>query len=238
MHNFKGKHILIIGGTGGIGNDAARAFVELGASVSVTSRKGSDAGPDVLTMDVRDEAQVASAVAGAIQAHGPIDVVVYAPTAPVRYGTIAQKTWANMQEHLEVQAKGFFSVVQSLMDQMKQGTKTKFIVLLTEYCIGNPPAGYADYVSAKYALMGLGKTMAMELARYGSTVNFISPGMVDTDLIADVPKKAVEMEAAENPMKRIGRPEDVTGAILYLASSGADYVNGANITINGGNVML
>jgi 3-oxoacyl-[acyl-carrier protein] reductase len=137
-----------------------------------------------------------------------------------------------------VQVKGFFYIVKQLMDQMKQKKKVKFIVISTEYCIGKPPAGLSDYITAKYGLLGLSKCMAVELAQYGSTVNIISPGMVETPLLKGVPSIFKEMNAEQNPFGRIATPKDVTGAILFLASDTSDYLNGTNITVNGGGVML
>ena len=116
--------------------------------------------------------------------------------------------------------------------------KIKFIVLLTEYCFGRPPQRVSHYVTAKYSLMGLSKTMAIELARYGSTVNMISPGMTNTDLLNNLPSKLIEIEEKKNPLKRIAEPEDIANAVLFLASEESNYYNGTNLLINGGNVIF
>ena len=86
--------------------------------------------------------------------------------------------------------------------------------------------------------MGMAKTMAVELAQYGCTVNMVSPGMVETPLLDSLPSKLIEMNAYQNPLKRNAVPDDVSNVISFLASDQSDYINGANIVINGGAVMI
>jgi 3-oxoacyl-[acyl-carrier protein] reductase len=86
--------------------------------------------------------------------------------------------------------------------------------------------------------MGFAKTMAVELAQYGCTVNSISPGMVDTALLKDMPHKLIELTAHNNPLKRIASPEDISNVVSFLASDETDYLNGVNIPVNGGGVIL
>ena len=109
---------------------------------------------------------------------------------------------------------------------------------MTEYCIGKPPKGVAAYLTAKSALLGLSKVLSLELAEAKSTVNMISPGMVETKLIENLPKKLIEMTAYNNPLKKIASAEDIANVISFLASNDSDYLNGVNIPINGGNVQF
>jgi 3-oxoacyl-[acyl-carrier protein] reductase len=127
--------------------------------------------------------------------------------------------------------------VKALAPQIKARHRTRIIVVITEACAGRPPAGVSDYVTAKYALMGLARALASELARYNCTVNMISPGMTATSFIAGLPPKLAEMTAEQNPMKRIAQPDDIAGVAAFLASDEADYLNGVNIPVNGGAVM-
>lgn len=246
--NMKGKNILVVGGTGGIGSDVVRTFIDQGARVFATyyNEQEMEALKPTLEqgtcnfvfMDVRDERSVSDAFSAIQQEAGRIDVLVFAPTAPTKHGRIDMKTWEAFQEHIHVQIKGFFCVMQKLMPQIKQKQPVKVVVLSTEYCIGKPPTGISDYVTAKYGLLGLSKCMATEVARYGSTVNIVSPGMVETPLLETVPSVFKELSADQNPLGRIAIPKDVTSAILFLASDSAGYLNGANITVNGGGVMI
>ena len=129
-------------------------------------------------------------------------------------------------------------VTKALNKQILKKYKTKFIVLTTEYCMATPPKGLSHYVTSKYAVMGMAKTMAVELAQYNCTVNMVSPGMVETRLLDSLPSKLIEMTAYQNPLKRNAVPDDVSNVISFLASDQSHYINGANIVINGGAVMV
>ena len=135
-----------------------------------------------------------------------------------------------------MQAGGFFHAVKALWPQMKEHP-IRLVTILTEYVTGAPPAGLSDYVSAKYALMGLCKSMAIELAKYDCTVNMVSPGITETGLIAKLPPKMIELQAAQNPLQRIAEPDDVASAVAFLLSPESRYVNGVNMLVNGGGRM-
>ena len=85
--------------------------------------------------------------------------------------------------------------------------------------------------------MGMAKTMAIELSQYNSTVNMISPGMVETPLLNSLPSKLIELTSHQNPLSRNALPDDVSSAISFLASDQSNYLNGVNIVINGGGIM-
>jgi 3-oxoacyl-[acyl-carrier protein] reductase len=112
------------------------------------------------------------------------------------------------------------------------------IIAFTTQSIETPTVGWLPYITAKSALHGLSKSLAVELAPKGITVNMISPGMTDTELIMDIPEKSRLMVAARAPLRRLAKPEDIAGAVSFLASPKADYITGETIRINGGQVML
>lgn len=242
------KKALVVGASGGIGTAIARAFLKDGMDVWGTyfqdasnldalKEKGKNhfySGP----MDCSQEESVKKEMASVLNEFKTLDVLVYTVTPPITYSSVLKSEWKNFQKHLEVQLKGFLIIVQALQPQFLSSRKTKIITVLSEYCSGKPASGISDYISAKYALMGLSKSLAVELARYNSTVNMISPGMTETDLLASLPAKAVEFAALNNPMKRIAVPQDVAGAASFLASDKSDYLNGVNLLINGGGVMV
>lgn len=236
MNISNGKSVLVVGGSGGIGRAVIRCLAADGLAVAATYRSHQpedSANPTWHELDVTDS----NAVIRLVHHLPPSDVIVYAPTAPTAHHPIAKLDWKAMQAHHDVQVKGFFNLVKAIQPQLKD-RPAHFIIILTEYCLGQPPAGLADYVSAKYALMGLAKTMAVELGKYGSRVNMVSPGMTQTELLAELPVKLVELTAAQNPLGRIARPEDVAAVVSFLASDGASYLNGVNIPVNGGGRMV
>lgn len=243
------KTVLIIGGTGGIGSVIAKAFLQRNNKVCVTYRDKSAAEKvffDCLSsadfsmypMDLFESDLIAKAMENIIKDRATIDVVVYAPTMKVEHKPIIILEWDDCQKQIDIQVRGLLCIVKNLLSRFQNRHRTKFIVISSDYVIGKPPAGIADYITAKYALMGLAKAMAVEGAKYNMTFNIISPGITNTDLISTLPSKFVEIAALNNPLKRIAKPEDVSNAVLFLAEDTSDYLNGVNITVNGGGTML
>ena len=142
--------------------------------------------------------------------------------------------WKDFQEHIDIQIKAFFTLVRLILKNSNQKERVKFIILLTEYCFGKPPSNISHYVAAKYGLMGFVKSLAAELDANKYTFNMVSPGMVETGLVSNLPPKLIEMTAQSNPLKRIATPTDVANIISFLDSEESNYLNGVNILVNGG----
>lgn len=249
MKKNKQKTVLVIGGSGGIGSEVVKSFIGLGYCVCISyysNKKRAERLISVFSsekagyyhMDLMSEKSISVAMRKIFARYPMIDVIVFSPTLEVKNKSIQSIKWEDYQRHLDLQVRGMFLIVRSFLKQLQSKHKTKFIILLTEYCVGKPPTGLSDYITAKYGLMGFVKTMAVELAKYGATFNMVSPGLTKTELLANVPPKFIEMAAFVNPLKRIALPKDVVGVIIFLASEGSDYLNGAHITVNGGGVML
>jgi len=243
------KIALVIGGSGGIGSAVVRrllangffvcaTYAHNGQKVETLRRKFEGKPVTFYQMDLLDENETKSTMEQIVKDHPRIDVVVFAPSPPLTPIHLLEADWDEFETHHRVQVRGMWQVVNSLKIQIKAGNGIKFIVLLTEACVGKPPSRLASYVTAKYGLLGFAKVMAVELAPYHCTVNCVSPGMVETNLIQSFPSKMVEMTAAQNPLKRIATPEDVAGVVSFLASDEAGYLNGVNVTVNGGEIML
>lgn len=243
------KTALVIGGNGGVGSEAARQLLHEGFHVYATYFNNQDVLNQLVSSensqylhtvrcDVTKSLEVQSMVNKIIETSGSIDVVIFSVTAPLKNSRALDLEWNDFEVNFNLQTKPLLFSVQALAEQMRSGTKAKFIVVLTEYCIGTPPKGLSHYVSSKYAAMGLAKTLSVELAEYQSTVNMISPGMVETPLLDALPPKLIEITAYNNPLKRNAIPDDIGGAISFLASGQSDFINGANLVINGGGVLV
>ncbi len=242
------KVALIIGGSGGIGSAITRRLFSNGMLVCSTYLKNKEKidrlqdelGNDNISFykcDVRQDGEVMATIKEILEKHNKIDVVVFTVTVPLKYKRILNIEWNDIYEGVELQLKAMLFVMQCLGEQIRSKHKTKFIVILTEVCVGAPPKGLSHYITSKYSAMGLSKAMAVELAQYGCTVNMVSPGMVNTELLNDLPPKLIEMTAHNNPLKRIANPEEIANVVSFLASEDSDYLNGANILVNGGGVI-
>lgn len=232
------KTALIIGGSGGIGMAIAKTMVQKEIKVYASHYKAQFVETDLNSchIDVTDIESVKKAIS-TITAEQAIDIVVYSASLKIENKPLLSLQWDDYSRHMDVQLKGLFNVLEALKEQLKLKVKTKFIVILTEYCIGKPPASLTHYITAKYALMGMAKSMAVELSKYNCTVNMISPGMTSTYLISNLPPKLVELTAMNNPLKRIAEPNDIASAVMFFAGDESDYLNGVNLTVNGGSTM-
>jgi len=238
------KISVIIGGTGGIGISTAETLSKQGMQVCICGNENIESAKsklngenfDFYKIDLTKKESILEGISSIIEKYGRIDSVVYSVSDPVKNKRVGNLTWEDFQEKIDIQIKGLFLIVQTMLSKL-ENPKTKFVIVLTEYCIGKPPTGIAPYITAKYGLMGFTKAMAAELIKNNFSFNMVSPGMVDTELLSTLPPKLIEIVTEQNPMKRIAKPKDVAEVISFLVSEEANYLNGINIPINGGNIF-
>ena len=118
-----------------------------------------------------------------------------------------------------------------IMAQKKYG---KVVTMLSSYTIGVPPKAMSQYVTVKYALLGLMKSLASEYASKNININSISPSMINTQFLSEINERIIEINAESHPLKRIAEVSDVVPSILLLLSTKSDYINGINLPITGG----
>lgn len=229
---FKDKIILILGGTGHIGSAISSAFEKEGAKVCRHGRLGK------YKADLKNEKDIDMLVAKVLASHKRMDIIVNAASHFAETNSIDKKTWADFNNHLQVQLKGGFRVIQKLLPGMKERKTGRIVNILTSYVVGQPPAGLADYIVAKYAVWGLTKVLAKELGKYNITVNAVSPSLIKNDFSGNVPEKFFDLTTAQTPLGRLATAKDVAGAVLFLASEDAAYITGHNIVVTGGNSMV
>lgn len=237
----KHRVALVVGGSGGIGRAVIGEFKTSGMEVWATSHTRPSAKDELvhwISMDVTDAASVKSGIGKILEMTSTIDVLVYSVSAPLQHIALLDLTWQDVEAQMLPQLQGMLHLVLALKPQLTARKPIQFIIVLSDAGIGKPPQGLSHYVAAKAALAGFAKSMAVELAPFGATVNCVSPGMVKTELLNDFPTKLVEATAAKNPLRRLATPEDVATTIAFLASEEAGYLNGVNIPVNGGSVIL
>lgn len=244
------KVALVIGATGGIGQAISRQLAADGFAVAVhyhSNQTGAAALCDALkargasassfAADIVDPGQTAELVAGVTRKLGAPTLLVNCATIKVATIKFTSLAWQDLQAHLDANVRGMFNLAQSLV-QLFEAQNYGRIVAITTQATETPSAGWLHYITAKSALQGFCRSLAVELAPKGITVNLVSPGMTETELIADIPEKSRLMVAAKAPLRRLAKPEDVAGVVSFLASAKADYLTGETIRVNGGQVML
>ena len=244
------KTALIVGGTGGIGSAVCTQLAEDGFDLAIHYFKNK-AKADQLKKQIENIGRKTVIVTGNIvtasdvqdmkenstRTIGDISVVVNCSTIPVTNIKFADLEWEDMQAHYDANIKGSFNLLRAFVPDWENEHFGKFIALTT-LATEKPNAQWLPYITSKTALNGFVKALAFELAPKGIRINLVSPGMVDTPLIADVPEKVRLLSAAQTPLRALATAEDVAGAISFLASDKSNYLTGETIRVNGGQFML
>jgi 3-oxoacyl-[acyl-carrier protein] reductase len=247
---LKKKVAVVIGSTGGIGRVICNQLAIDGFDVAVhyfSSEKSAieiketilKIGRNVFLYkaDIRDEKQVQSMVENIVRNFETITVLVNCATLKIPNIKFSSLIWEDIQEHLDINVKGAFYLTKAVVPVMEKENYGKIINIVTQ-AIEVPNPEWLHYITAKSALSGFSKALAVELAPKGIRVNIVSPGMTETGLIADIPEKVKLLTAARTPLRRIARPEDIANVVSFLASEKADFITGETIRVNGGQVML
>ncbi len=246
--NLEGQVALVTGGSRGIGRAISVRLAEQGAFVYVNYRSGEEAAKETvaacqaaggdgqaLGFDVGSSESVDEAVAQIKSEKGKIDILVN-NAGISKDGLFIRMKDEDWHTTLNINLNGSFYVARAaakLMMKARTGTIINISSVVGE--MGN--AGQAPYVSSKAGLIGLTKSLARELASRGITVNAITPGFIETDMTAALDEKLQEEHLKAIPLSRYGKPEEIAGAVSFLASPDAKYITGQVLGVNGGMYM-
>lgn len=245
------KTALVIGGTGGIGKAVCLTLARDGFDVIVHYNQNIDKAKQIkedvektsrksiiVQADIVDELQIKEMIKKITREFETVTVLVNCTTIRVPNIKLLSLDWRDIQNHIDINIKGSFYLIRNIIPLMEKVKYGKVINIITQYIEGTPPSELIPYITAKAALSGFSKALAVELAPKGIRVNMVSPGMTDTELISDVPEKVRLITEAKTPLKKLTKPEDVANAISFLASEKADFLTGETIRVNGGQVMI
>lgn len=253
--DFQGKVVLVTGASRGIGAAIALAFAARGAAVAVNYLRRHDAAQAVvqacreaggdavaLAADVTEAAAAEALVQRTVAEFGRLDVLVnnaFAPYAfdPEQRRPIDALAWPDFQRQFDGAVGAAFHLCRAALPQLRRDAQGAIVNIVSDL-VEDPVVPYPDYATAKSALLGFSRQLAAELGPQGVRVNCVAPGLVHpTDGSAATRAAFREALAAVTPLRRLARPEDVAGPVLFLASADSGFVTGQVIFVNGGRVM-
>ena len=243
-----GKVAIITGASRGIGRATAVQLAKEGAKVVINYAGNQNAAEETLSLvkaaggeaimiqaDVADSQQVAQLIKATMDAFGRIDILVN-NAGITRDNLLVLMKEEDWDAVINTNLKGIFNCTKAVFRVMMKQKSGKIINMSSVVGImGN--AGQINYAAAKAGVIGFTKSAAKEFASRGITVNAIAPGYIATDMSAAIPEQAKAEMAEKIPLKRLGSPEDIAAAVLFLASDAANYITGQTLNVDGGMVM-
>ena len=245
MFDLAGKIAIVTGGSRGIGRAVSVALAEAGAHVVVNYRSNEGAANETLRLieeaggtgeilgfDVADPESVDAALKEAAKRLGHIDILVNNAGISIDQLLLRvsskdlEMTWAT-------NVNGAMYCAKACIRPMMR-SKWGRIINLSSVVAESGNAGQVVYSSSKAALLGMTRSLAREYASRGITVNAVAPGFIETDMTADLPDAARQGIVDQTPLGRIGQPDEVAAAVVFLASEEASYITGQVVRVNGG----
>ncbi|MFC7669595.1 3-oxoacyl-ACP reductase FabG [Hymenobacter humi] len=243
MKRAQDKVVIITGGASGIGRVSALRFAAEGAIVVIwdidkakaeaTRGEIEAAGGKAVVAQVNttQPEQVAAAAQAVQTEFGRIDVLIN-NAGITRDASLRKMTLAQWQQVIDVNLTGVFVCAQAVAPYMEAQRSGRIINTSSVVGLyGN--FGQSNYAATKAGLIGLTKTLARELGKYNITVNAVAPGFMATDMLNTIPEKVLDALKSRTPLGRLGRPEDIAAAYLFLASDEAGYVSGTVLSVDG-----
>jgi NAD(P)-dependent dehydrogenase (short-subunit alcohol dehydrogenase family) len=247
MINLKGKVAIVTGGARGLGRLFCEGFARekakvisadlLGSEETVESVRALGSEGEYVQIDITSRADTEKMAKFAMDKFGRIDILVN--NAALYYGVqrkafneISDQEWDKM---MAVNIKGTWLATVAVFPFMKEAGKGKIVNLASEVFFTGSQ-GFVHYVATKGAVVGLTRALAIELGQHNICVNAVAPGFTDTEAsrtIADTTK----YDTSKTPLKRIGMPEDIVGATIFLSSDASDFITGQTILVDGGRAM-
>jgi NAD(P)-dependent dehydrogenase (short-subunit alcohol dehydrogenase family) len=248
FRRLQGKSALVIGAGSGIGEAVCRAFAAEGSGLVVADRLAAEDRVKVVAAaaafgveaadvecDVTDEAAVAAAVETAVKRFGKLDIVVNNAGVGGAVAPFEDQDWTAWAQMIDINLRGIAYGIKHALRHMLPRRSGRIINTASQLA-HKPAPGVAAYCASKAGVVALTVSVAHEVAARGVTVNCVCPGPTDTPMWQATEASWRRWKASELPLKRVGRPEEVAAAYVFLASDEASYMIGQSISPNGGDV--
>ena len=243
--NLEGKSAIVTGGSIGIGSAIALKLTEFGANVAINYRKHKDEAEEVIAKvkamgrkglvvqaDISNFSDAGKMVDDTMKEFGGIDILVN--NAGINWdGVIWKMTEEQWDSVIDINLKGYFKYIRAVAPTFREQKSGK-IVNVTSINGLRGKFGQANYSASKAGIIGLTKTVAKELGKYGINVNAVAPGLIETDMMKQATEEVRKMAIEEIVLKRIGMPEEVADVVAFMCTEMARHITGEVIKVDGG----
>ena len=253
--NFQDKVVIVTGASRGIGTAIARAFAAEGASVVVNYLQNDAAADEVVAsckaaggdaLAVKADVTSAEAIAGLVERStaefGKIDVLVNNAFRPYVFNADDRRQfwnteWQDYKAQIDGALFSTYHLCKAVLPAMQRGNGGSIVNIASDL-VARPTIPYHEYTTAKAALIGFSRNLAVELGPLGIRINCVAPGLVyPTDASRGTKEAVKDMIIAQTPLRRIAQPDDVAGPVLFLASDWSRFMTGQTLYVDGGLVM-
>lgn len=242
MNGLNTKRVFITGAASGIGRATARRFYSEGSElvlIDMPSLKESELEsefPERMTYIQANVTNTEDIKKIEEQMNQGVDVLIN-NAGITRDATLHKMTDEQFDSVIDVNLKAVWKLSQIATKIMKDNSKPGVVLNAASVVAHYGNFGQSNYVATKAAVIGMTKTMAKELGKYGIRVNAVAPGFIGTDMVRKMPEKVIEMMEGKAPLKRIGEPEEIGAAYAFLASDDAKFITGTCLNVDGGLVL-
>ena len=247
MKSLEGKTAIITGGASGIGRETTLTFIKEGAKVIIwdinkanaeeTQKLAGDlkSAVEFMQVDTTDYATVETAANQVMEKYGKIDILIN-NAGITSDSTLKKMEPAQWQKVIDVNLTGVFNCGKAVSLKMMENNSGK-IINTSSVVAHNGNFGQSNYVATKSGVIGLTKVWARELGKYGINVNAVAPGFIETEMILSVPEKVLEGLRGKTPLGRLGKPQDIADAYVFLSSEKSNYITGTVLNVDGGMIF-
>lgn len=247
MKSLEGKIAIITGGASGIGRETTLTFLKEGATVIIWDINKANAeetqklagnlksAVEFMHVDTRNYKEVENAANTVFDKYGKIDILIN-NAGITSDSTLKKMEPEQWQKVIDVNLTGVFNCGKAVSLKMMERNSGK-IINTSSVVAHNGNFGQSNYVATKSGVIGLTKVWSRELGKYGINVNAVAPGFIETEMILSVPEKVLEGLRGKTPLGRLGKPQDIADAYVFLSSDKSNYITGTVLNVDGGMVI-